>query len=71
MVTSAQLDFMDNPLSQVDHRLLNPDTHVRPTHRYPLRYPGDNFTVFTDSTGARHREGQDDHQFSNPRIFGT
>ena len=70
MVTQAQLDFMDNPLSQIDHRLLNPDTFVRPTHRYPLRYPGDNFTVFTDSLGSRHVEGRDDHTFTNERIFG-
>ena len=70
MVTSAQLDYMDNPLSQVEHRLLNPDTFVRPAHRYPLRYPGDDFTVFTDSYGQRHNAGSDDHHFDNARVFG-
>ena len=70
MVTPAQLDFMDNSLAQVEHRLLNPDTFVRPTHRYPLRYPGDDFTVFTDSLGQRHREGSDDVHFNNERVFG-
>ena len=61
---------MDNPLSHVEHRLLNPDTYVRESTMIPLRNSDDDFSVFTDSRGQRQVHGQNDHQFSNNRIWG-
>ena len=70
MISIGQLDFMDNPTSQVDHRLLDPSTFVRPATNVPLRHRNDDFKRFNSSLGSVVNRGANDYQFENPRVYG-
>ena len=71
MVAAQQLDLMDNPTSFVEHHLLDERALTYPTQRAPLRNAHHDFTRFNSNAGHEVVRGRDDHQFDNPRVYGT
>ena len=71
MVSVSDLNEMDDPTGHIDHRLLNASLFVRPSTTVPLRSPQHTFKRFNSNDGRVIVEGADDHQFDNPRAFGT
>ena len=69
MVSRVELAQMDDPVGHIDHRLLDPNTFVRPATDVPLRHEGQTFREFNNNQGGVMIQGSANHQFDNPRIF--
>ena len=69
MVSTQQLDLMDDPIGHLDRDLLSRDRMIRPETTFPIRQPQDTYDVFRSIYGSPVYRGAL-NDFDNERLFG-